>query len=396
MTEMLDQTKHMTDFWRCIRFAGLGPYLKASLPDSAALITTKEVFSVFCENGFVKDTQFIDIEKIQLQGLTQEVGRAAIFAPKGELRLARQLTAQTKGCLAASLTYDILPALMKTTSRFRWALFRQNRGTYRMPDFLVVSQLGTDAEYFRLALKAAGYGHVPEGLLPFHKPLAAWQTDFSPLRFLLSLCGLATDQEKIGLHIQSDLIAHFEVLNRLNPFFLISKIQKAGIPLIRFVRRDKLFQGSLVQFLNGSRARSIWSINRDLPNLANKNVEEHNLFAAISDLIDEEIMLEHWLKPAHGKMKQLTLEDLVNAPHKVMTDMTDLIGAPGGEKESLPPYVEIFDRFPWLIEQTTRMRRAMIDRLGLHMNIEGSITTASEQFLQSQLKANRMRKISGR
>jgi hypothetical protein len=189
------------------------------------------------------------------------------------------------------------------------------------------------------------------------------------------------------IHLQSDVLNQMIFRSNLSYRQLRKYIGKAGIKVIYFYRRDKLAQTTIQALMTNRYMRSIWHMSdRQKQNFCKKRTVSKELaWRSMLEIMDSENRLEAFFNNV-ADIKMITLEELRDSPLGVMQGVARFLEVPAPETVEVSDYSKTYTEIVNLSERITQFKRMMIDRMGLHVNIEGSLTTDTEAYLKGQPK----------
>ncbi len=351
----------------------------------------------------VSEQDFIDLMKKEIDSLTipyihrdqaieaiskEGYKRVIVLVKKNEARLVKDIRARFPDIEVYSTLYNIIPG--------------NSRHPFNLPDIqlnykekplletfknvtLVISSPASDCEYFLQSLEENGFGKAPHIFNKPFKNMIEYSEHFQVSRFLKSAQLYQECDEHMFIHLQSDVLN--QMLFRSNFSFkqLRKFISKAGIKVIYFCRRDKLAQTAIQALIAERHMRSIWHMPPQQKGTFCKTRKVNNEAAwrFMLENMDTEARLEGFFNKLPA-VKMITLEEFRDANENVMDNLVRFLEIKAPETIKTVPYDTPYEEITGLVDRITEFKRNMIDRMGLHINNKGSLSTENEAYFKGR------------
>ncbi|NVK42682.1 MAG: hypothetical protein HWE39_15680 [Oceanospirillaceae bacterium] len=312
-----------------------------------------------------------------------DFNRVFVLCRKDELRLVERLRAKFPRKRIYSMTYDVAPrSLFAPPVKFPQPVMD---ATPAKRPIILISSPYSDAEFLANILSENGLGAPKEYL---DQPLATWieqHEGFQLARYFDALVKLYRKDGVFDLHLQTDVLAAILRRSNGNWHSFAKWLKQTDAQVIYFTRRDKMAQTGFGAVLDNSKYRSIWEMSPALRKaFKGKEINFAEANAWLQNVLIQEGEVENFLQAAEIEFRSVTLEELIETPVAVLKSLTMFLGEKAPKAFMMPDYASAYAELPELWDQARNFRREMIDRLGLHVNAEGSYVTATDEILKGR------------
>jgi hypothetical protein len=352
---------------------------------------------------FISEYDFIDLMKKEIDGLKIpciERGDAIasikkngykcaiVLVKKDEAKLVKSIRSQFPDMEVYSTLYDIIPG--------------NPRHPFNLPDIqlnykekplletfknttLVISSPESDCEYFLQSLEENGFGKAPHIFNKPFKNMIEYSGHFQVSRFLKSAQLYQECDEHMFIHLQSDVLNQMLFRSNFSYKQFRKFIGKAGIKVIYFCRRDKLAQTAIQALMSNRNMRSIWHMppQQKATFCNNRKVNNELAWRSMLENMDTEARLESFFNKL-PTVKMITLEEFRDANETVMANLARFLEVKAPETIKTISYDTPYEEITGLVERITEFKRSMIDRMGLHINSKGSLSTENEAYFKDR------------
>ncbi|MEX0299024.1 MAG: hypothetical protein AB3N28_08125 [Kordiimonas sp.] len=307
--------------------------------------------------------------------LHKGISKLIFFCRNGERTRVKKAKLLYPELEVFSATYDLAGVSVGGGGYFEWEQPKAEEA--QKNPVVIIAPPGSDVEYFAETLRR---NNVCDAREYVNRTVATWaaeQDDFSLLRFLQGV-NKKHGREQLQLILYTDVL---EDLMRYTGFSFdrfLWLAKKSSVQVLFFTRRDKSTQSALLAQLDEELGRSYWASGQ----LAQECINDPELREDTADqflnwLLRIEARIEQQLAKLK-KFKYLTLEETVESPVEVTEAIANYLGRPVDGEVEWPEYARPYKKRPNLVKFANNYRQALIDRLGLRMNEEGSYVSDAE------------------
>ena len=377
---MTKQPSHITACLKAFRSLRL-PALFNRLKEKDILVMDGDVYSALVAETGPLNCVHVTPEQARKK-LPPHLRRVVVFTLDHEAQLVNELKATYKRRVIFSITYDA--ALVSSVGMPRLRLQKTEQIDAPTPT-VFISSPGSDAEYLSQVLDMNGLVKPQEYVGKFFLHILPHVKGFLMMRLLQNLLANFADAGPVIL-LQTDVI---DALNMAMPRFyrkLRLLLRRNEVPVVYFIRRDKMFQASLMCLFEKRRPRSVWAMTDfEKQQFKPQAIPFGAAHQAMQTIITQESDIETILDQ-YTPMKMLTVEELVDNPKEVVQALAAFLNRRIPARVKTPDYGMHYRQIEGLVETALGFRRELIDRLGLHVNSAGSFATQTDDILRKNKK----------
>ena len=389
LIETVEPAKQVKAMLQSLRFWSWGRFLEKA-GDNACLVAEHDFIEIMKQE--IKGLKIPYVPREDAVETISEHGykRIIVLVKNQEAKLVRELRTRFPDADVYSTLYNIIPS--NETIPFSFPNLDVEVKEKDLIETLknitlVISSPASDCEYFIDTLTENGFGKAPH---VFNKPFMhtiEYAENFQISRFLKSIQLHRECDEHMFIHLQSDVLNQMLFRSNFSYKQLKKYIRKAGIKVIYLYRRDKLAQTTVQALMTNRYMRSIWHMPApQKPNFCKKRtVSKEIAWRSMLETMDSENRLEAFFNNV-ADIKMITLEEFRDEPLRVIQGVTRFLEMPVPETINIGDYSKPYTEITNLGERITEFKRTMIDRMGLHVNLEGSLTTDTESYLKTRQK----------
>ncbi len=315
----------------------------------------------------------------EAESLSSISGKLFVFTKKNELGLVRRLRNKLGKGHVLSVTYEFLPASIRRP--FKMSKITR-KGVFNMPQkpVVIISTPGSDVSYLDDLMAETGLANPVEHFTRLLVQIIAYKEKVHLQRLFSAIIASDAEQSQFATILYSDVLQQFVELGAVTKEQIRQYLEDTDAQVLYFLRRDKLVQSSMCVLLESLPARSIDRVKKS--KTISGRLETVNFAAAYEfskALIEDELWIEDFLSE-YSAMKMITLEDLVMNTSSVLTHLGQFLNMKPKLGKEISSYADGYKEMQQIVDQVVLFKRELIDRLGLHVNSHGSLTSKSEEI----------------
>jgi hypothetical protein len=372
-----------------------------SLPQDALLVFDADLRAAFDARYGTPPCHVATPQKAE-QAAVRHGGPVLLLCRQGERRLTARLRRAYPDRAVISCTYDLAPLGASKPTASGLSPSEQSPsglptsglpvpgaiqpGQIKVPDtgavaLVVLSTPYSDAEYLGGMLSENGLGTPRELFGPAVTSLALYQTDFEPTRFLFHALAAEAKDNRIALHLQSDVLLPLVDAGVLSWTQVAGWLRRADAPVLYFSRRDKMVQCCIAAALDAAGVRSAWAMDRAARAGGVPSPSAGALQNWLYSLLIQEDALEAFLEKAEPEFRSVTLEELVESPVEVLKSLAIFLGGKLRRDLTIAKYGVAYAGLDGIAGEAAAFRERLISDLGLVRNQAGSLVSRTDALL---------------
>lgn len=304
-----------------------------------------------------------------IEPLQKDTRTVIVFTSTNELSLVRRLRKQYPEKTVFSASHDL--AANAATTKLGLPDFElipnKERPTETVKPILLLATPGADSPYLA---KLLFDNEITEPIEFAGGPLVdliEWLDQYSTASFTRSLRAIHGDRTNFSMLLRTDVLLALMDQAGLTKTSLLRYLRATGFRVIGLFREDHLTQCAQTQLLSGRKIRSVWDIPAgQRERFAEKAVlPTANAINCIQNIARGEQLIE-MIANSDIKSTTFSLETLVADQRSALQKICKILDHETIENPTIEPYKPPIKEVPIVATLSARLKRELIDRLGLH------------------------------
>ncbi|GHF18428.1 hypothetical protein GCM10017044_11190 [Kordiimonas sediminis] len=318
-----------------------------------------------------------------LSSLPEGIKRVFVFALHGEWAQVKALRSAYPEVSVYSMIYQLGPSCAQRPVKV--PVYAHSKIKKRAP-IVILSTPGSDVEFLARTMEANGLPYPKEYFGKALMNLVPAMDHFNAARYLDEVLAQSPGQ-RVSMIIQTDVWKLLQKQTSLSARRMQQWLKETNAKVIYFSRRDKMMQAAIHNLMARQPSRSPWDmIPKERKELKmRRKVNFHAANLVMHRMVTVEERLERFTSTL-PHVKMISLEELVESPARVIEGIAQFIGQKPAKELKELDYGEHYRSIPNLESAALSYRRELIDRLGLHVNMSGSLVTKSDELIHKGKK----------